>query len=470
MGIFSFFGKKDSRPASTPDDKDPSRKKRADSAGRTAPNTEAGRAQTVQRTVARATALKIDAIESEMSSEFVNTLTASQPAANAPGQSKVSGQPPAKTAASPAKNQAKKAAAFQPTLPMASTTDFLLGAGTTVGNVAVFATETAPVIEEAAILYANGQIDMVEQVLRDAIRDDALGTATLTVWRMLFELYQLTGKRSEFDTLSIDYASKFETSPPAWIGAAVEQPQTRAETPRSVPTVPFSGKLDGSIVKLLERAQKLAELSKVLRLEFIRVTEVDPVGCGILLSVLKKLQKSGHDLILVGALELVSKVRAILEVGRRDETEAPWLLLMEILRLLNLERDFEEASIDYCVTFEVSPPAFVAPRNKVTMALEENPTSAPPSEHFLMPPVIEGRTDQLMAAIAAYAAEHNPAIIDCSRLTRVEFGATAQLLSGLAPLTGGGSVIELHGVNQLVAALFNVMGLKDIVRILPRKI
>lgn len=278
MGIFSFFGKKDGRPASAPDDKDPSRKRRADDAARGVPNSEAGRAQTVQRTVARATALKIDAIESEMSSEFVNTLNANQAAANAPGQSKGVAPPRIKSqVAAPAKNQLKKAAAFQTTLPMGNTTEFLLGDGTTVGNVALSATETAPVIEEAAILYANGQVDMVEQVLRDAIRDDSLGTAALTVWRMLFELYQLTGKRTQFDTLSIDYASKFETSPPPWIETAVEHAPAHAETPRSVPTVPFSGKLDGSIVKLLERAQKLAELSKVLRLEFIRVTEVDPV-------------------------------------------------------------------------------------------------------------------------------------------------------------------------------------------------
>jgi ABC-type transporter Mla MlaB component len=471
VGIFSFFGKKDSPQVSAPDDKNPSRKKRTEGAGRIAASSEAGRAQTVQRTVARATAMKIDAIESEMSSEFVNTLSANRPAASAATQPKVAAGPPAKSqAASPQEAKARTPAAFQPTLPLGNTTDFLLSAGTTVGNVAASAGETAPVIEEAAILYANGQIDMVEQVLRDAIRDDTLGSDALTVWRMLFELYQLTGKRPQFDTLSIDYASKFETSPPAWIETAVEQPVAPVAARKSVPTVPFSGRLDGSIVKLLERAKKLAELSKVLRLEYIHVTEVDPIGCGILLSVLNKLQKSGHDLILVGALELVTKVRAILEVGRRDETEAPWLLLMEILRLLNLEKDFEEASIDYCVTFEVSPPAFVAPKNKVTTALEENVPPEPTSEHFMMPTIVEGRTDQLLQAIAEYAAEHNPAIIDCSRLTRVEFSATAQLLSGLAPLTGGDNVIELHCVNQLVAALFNVMGLKDIVRILPRKI
>jgi ABC-type transporter Mla MlaB component len=223
---------------------------------------------------------------------------------------------------------------------------------------------------------------------------------------------------------------------------------------------------------LLERAQKLAELSKVLRLEFIRVTEVDPVGCGILLSVLKKLQKTDHELILVGALELAGKVRAILQVGRRDETEAPWLLLMEILRLLNLEKEFEEASIDYCVTFEVSPPAFVPPRNKITTALEEvhMPDEASKAEQYQMPPVIEGKTEQLLQGIAAYAAEHNPAIIDCARLNRVDFSATAQLLSGLAPIAAAGNALEFHNVNQLVAALFNVMGLKDIVRIIPRKL
>jgi len=188
-----------------------------------------------------------------------------------------------------------------------------------------------------------------------------------------------------------------------------------------------------------------------------------------LLSILKKLQKSGHDLILVGALEMVGKIRAILEVGRRDETEAPWLLLLEILRLLNLEKDFEEASIDYCVTFEVSPPAFVAPKNKVTMAADEVPLHSSSSNNFVMPAVVDGGTDKLIQGIAAYSATHNPAIIDCSQLTRVDFGAAGQLLTGLAPLAAKGAHLEFHHVNHLVAALFAVMGLKDIVQVVPRK-
>jgi ABC-type transporter Mla MlaB component len=481
VGIFSLFGKKDRQPDSTPADKDSSRKKRdAKSTSRTDKNresaSEAERSQNVQRKAAQATAMKIDAIESEMSSEFVKPLpsggntisgSAARPTPRPRPETLPQTLPPTK------KKPSSNPSTLQ-LLPLIGTsTAFLLGSETLGGNVAISNSEHTPVIEEAAILFANGQTQMVEHVLQAAIEEDTLGSSAPIVWGMLFDLYQITGQQQQFENLSISYANKFETSPPAWI--EIQQTETQA-TPVAAtgltPAVPFSGRLDGNIIKLLERAQNLAEKSRVLRLEFVRVTEVDPIGCGLLLSVLKKLQKSGHDLILVGAPELAAKIRAILEVGRRTETEAPWLLLLEILQLLNLEKDFEEASIDYCVTFEVSPPAFVAPKNKVTTALEENPPAsqhAAETDHFMMPAVIEGRTEQLILAIAAYAANHKPAIIDCSRLARVDFSAAGQLLTGLTPFASDGASIELHNVNHLVAALFNVMGLKDILRILPRK-
>lgn len=474
MGIFSLFGKKDRRQATSAADKTSSRKKRDEEDTRINANTETSRSLNfqVQRKVAQATAMKIDAIESEMSSEFVKpTLTgdtAASPPPAAKALDKLAIKAPSAKLTKPRPDTSPASPLDLPT--MGTTIQFLLDKEPLNSKVALSASETAPAIEEAAILFANGQIDMVQYVLQGAIEENTLGHAALTVWAMLFDLLQISGKREEFDNLSIDYANKFETSPPTWI-EKVQESQTEPAPAISgvTPTVPFSGKLNDAIVKQLERAQNLAENNLVLRLEFIRVTEVDPIGCGILLSVLKKLQKSGNDLILVGALELTQKIRAILEVGRRDETEAPWLLLLEILRLLNLEKDFEEASIDYCVTFEVSPPAFVAPKNKVTTALEEIALPKSASEHFMMPAIVEGRTDQLIHAIANYAAAHNPAIIDCANLVRVDFNAAAQLTSGLAPVVSKDAKIELHNVNHLVAALFNVMGLAEIVRILPRK-
>jgi hypothetical protein len=40
---------------------------------------------------------------------------------------------------------------------------------------------------------------------------------------------------------------------------------------------------------------------------------------------------------------------------------------------------------------------------------------------------------------------------------------------GLAPLARNGRTIEMHHVSRLVAALFSMIGLTDIVRVLPRK-
>jgi ABC-type transporter Mla MlaB component len=392
--------------------------------------------------------------------------------------------PPASVAA-PAKSKSAEPAppkppvnaqkAADPTAPLApmmpdseSTTELLLNGTSTVGDIAEPSSEAAVTIEEAAILYANGQAEVVEQMLQGAIGEDAPGNITQKAWLMLFDLYQAHGRQQDFERLSIEYANKFETSPPTWNGSnQPAAPQQAASG--AAPIVPFSGKLDGGCIKLIERIRKLAENQRTLRLEFARVSEIDPAGCRLLLDVLKTLQKSGHDLILVGAAELVTKVRAILEVGRRDDTEDGWLLLLELLQLLNREKEFEEASIDYCVTFEVSPPAFVAPKSKVTTAQAEAAASAPSPDCFTMPALIEGRIDNLILAIAAYSDEHEPAIIDCAQLARVDFNAAGRLLTGLAPFCGNGKSIEFHQVNHLVAELFNVIGLADIVSILPRK-
>lgn len=472
MAIFGLFGKKDNPPATSPADKDAFRAKRSEGNPRVDPAADkTGRSQQVQRNVARATATakKIDAIESEMSSEF----SPSQAANNTlPGPVPQRQTPPPAGKSKSGKDQQQLPASFEATLPtMGMSTEFLLGEEGKSGGIEIVNSETTQVLEEVAILFANGQAEMVEQMLQGAIQEDTANTGFKAAWWMLFDLYQINGKQQQFDNLSIEYASKFETSPPAWTQSGqLEAQAAPVVRTGATPTVPFSGKLDGNIVKLLERAQKLGENTRVLRLEFSRITEVDPIGCGLLLRILKKLQNSEHDLILVGAPELANKIRSILQVGRRDETEAPWLLLLEILRLLNSEKEFEEASIDYCITFEVSPPAFVAPKNKVTTAMDENGSINTVSDCFMMPAIIEGKTDQLISAITIFATDHNPAVLDCSRLNRVDFNAAGQLLSGFAPLSGNGKAIELHHVNHLVTALFNVMGLKDIVRILPRKL
>ena len=484
MGIFSLFGKKDGQPARKPTESDASRKRRDTNTNPSRPaKSENEETQRVQRKAAAATAMKIDAIESEMSSEFVKPLPFSgNTMPGPPSQFLNTNVPSPETVAAPKAKPQVIAKAEQSALPeqaenssalpdiMGASTAFLLGAETVIGPVAISASEAPPVIEEAAILFANGQTDLVEPILLNAIAEDALGSTPLTVWGMLFDLYQITGEHDKFESLSLEYASKFEMSPPAWVESGKVEPQAAA-APRtgSAPGVAFPAKLDAGIVKQLERIKNMATMGNVLRLEFARVTEVDPIGCGLLLSVLKKLQKSGHNLILVGAAELADKIRSILAVGRRDETEAPWLLLLELLRLLNRETEFEETSIDYCITFEVSPPAFVSPQDKVVTDSKEEIEQEDSADRFMMPVVIDTRNETLLQNITAHVHKHNPAILDCSRLARMDFAVAGWLFGGMTPLINSGKVIELHNVNHFVTALCGVMGIKDIIRVIPRK-
>lgn len=478
MGIFSLFGKKDDR-QEKPAGKTRTRaqqgastaKQHSDSKknGTRSPATPARR----DAQAARETVLKIDAIESEMSSEFKapspRPMTPPLPPKPAPGTTATTTASLSKHAAPPEEKPDAKQEPVPAALPeIGAATDFLLNGSSTIVGVAVANSEVPAVVEEAAIMFANGQYQVAEQILQAAIEEDQAGNAILEGWLMLFDLYQITGQQQQFEALSIAYASKFETSPPAWTGTAPGHAQ-KAEPSEAIPTIPFSGKLDGAATKMIDRVQKQAETHRALRLEFARIAEVDAAGCGLLLNLLKKLQKSGHELVLVGAAGLVEKIRATIEIGRRDDSENAWLLLLEILQLLNRETDFEETSIDYCVTFEVSPPTFVAPKNKISTAAEEVAPAGVVANGFMMPPVIKGGIDDLILSITSYADEHNPAIIDCSGLNRVDFNTAGRLLTGLSPFCGNGKVIEFHHANHLVAALFDVIGLKDIVRIIPRK-
>ncbi|RFP08318.1 MULTISPECIES: STAS domain-containing protein [unclassified Duganella] len=440
MGLFSIFKKTDApAPQSSNDD---------DEAARLAANSETERLQQQarQREIARATAMKIDAIESAMTFDIFNEP---EPAWGS------------QRAARPAKPKAATHADGGPdTQALADIPTTLLLRDDDLPQLAV-AAETAPVVEEIAILYANGQGAVAEQLLSASLAEAA---GDRTVWWMLFDLYQVSGQRDRFDNLSIDYASTFETSPPPWnapAALAASSPDFAGLTP----TEAFAGVLAPHIDAQLERLRQSAAASPVLRLEFSRVTAVEAAGCALLLDTLRKLQAQQRELILVGADGLAALIREGIAIGRRDDTEAPWLLLLELLQLLNREKQFEEISMDYCVTFEVSPPSFTAPHKVATATAAPQHVSASP-DRFMLPPLLEGQLGPLLGQIQHYADQYQILVFDCSRLTRIDYACANQLHASLAQL---GKKIEFRDVNHLVTALLRLLGYADIARIYPHK-
>lgn len=440
MGLFSIFKKGKADEVVVDDD---------ENTARLAANSELERQRAqqsdLQREIARATAMKIDAIEAAMAADIFN-------------------EPEPAWARRPRPLQAASASNDGATLPMLDqyTTELL---GDEDMPLEAAAAESAPIVEEIAILYSNGQSEVAEQMLLGSLPDAAQDR---TVWWMLFDLYQVLGRQEAFENISIDYASQYETSPPSWVAPAASGSAAPAASGYSgvAPTLALAGTLNAAIGPQLERLDGMNQ-KLPLRLDFSRVNGVAPEGCALLLAALKKAQSGERELIVVGATELADQVRAILLIGSRDGGEAPWLLYLELLRLLNREKEFEESSMDYCVTFEVSPPPFVAP-SKVANAPRQATAGA--SDRFMLPAVIEGDISALLASIDEYAGQYPALVFDCGRLTRMEFGAASALQSKIAELASGGERrIEFRDLNHLVAALMRLLGYADIARLFPHK-
>lgn len=453
MGLFSFLKKKNDAPEARAGTR-PRTGELANPASAFAPttrmplDTEAERER--QREIARATAAKIDEIELEMTSDIFDDH------------------------AWAGNRRAPAVAAGAPNTPLLD----LDAADLLVADISpdtAVAPSSAPAVEEAAILYANGQFDAAEATLRACL--DGACRSERQPWWMLFDLYQATGREPAFESIAIDYASHFETSPPAYspMLAPPAVPSAQQGFAGVTPTATLSGQLDASAAAQLSRV--LASTLPLVRLEFSTIVAATPEGCAVLLDALQTLRRAGRELVVAGADHLLAVLRPMLAIGDRTPGEAPWLLLLELLLLMNREKDFEETAMDYCVTFEVSPPSFEAPARAAVSVGAGRGTDTVAGDRFLLPGVIEGSSGALLDAIAAYASQHPALVLDCSRLARIDYAAANALAARLRQLAGASSdedsqekrSIELRDLNHLVAALLRLLGVGDCARLYAHK-
>ena len=207
---------------------------------RPAPVTTAAPDKELARTLAMETAAKIDAIESEMARDFLRPSGRPTEFSNSAANSTLAR--PSQQPVPPPPTVQRQAAA--PSLEAVDT-----GPEDWQGNanaIELTSEGSGSAIEETAILFANGLIEPAEAGLRAAIQSDALGDAAQRGWLMLFELLQQRGDKAAFDSLTIEYVLRFESSPPAWIEYKDEGPVVApagAPKPTGSPVVRSSRKM-----------------------------------------------------------------------------------------------------------------------------------------------------------------------------------------------------------------------------------
>jgi len=310
------------------------------------------------------------------------------------------------------------------------------------------ANDVAPVIEEAAILFANGQIE-------------------LQAWLMLFDLYQHLGMKVEFEALALEFVMEFERSPPAWIETG-ERPDPALDT-GGIAYFALGGKLTDASAPELEKLRNAAATQPALRVDCGKLEGVDGPGSRLFRETLLSLRDAGKEVLLTGEARLIQFLEEACQPGRVETDGALWALLLDVYRILDFKDKFEEAAVNYAVTFEVSPPSWESqPGAEARGSAVLQPVEVA-DQALILSGELSGAGETLAKQLQDWAVANKMLIIDMSQATRVDLVTAGLMLNVLSKLQEAGTTIQIRGANELIRALFGVTGLSRVARIIPRK-
>jgi len=357
-----------------------------------------------------------------------------------------------------------------------------------------------PDLEEAAIRFANGDHAGAESGLMDVLaqhQQDA-PEQQLEIWMTLFDLYRATGQHDRFDTLAIDFAAQYSRSAPLWFSMPEQLGMAAAVEPAAgagagVVRKDFSWNapptLAVSSVAALQAS--LARSASPWTLSWARLTGIDEAAVPLMADQFTLWADREGQLVFSGVEKLNALLDAKAQSGDRSTSPEWWRLRMAALRLMGKADEFEMVALDYCVTYEVSPPSWVSPRCGYSDNEGGTSGAAPlaadsdfgPSDlgEMSMPapldagPVaqlsghIDGDATPLLEPFQAFLRPGVPLTIACDKLIRVDFAAAGSVLNWAAEQQSQGHVIQFHNLQRLVAIFFNVIGINEHAWVAPRK-
>ncbi|MGE4329517.1 STAS domain-containing protein [Diaphorobacter sp.] len=351
-----------------------------------------------------------------------------------------------------------------------------------------------PDLEEAAIRFAHGDYSGAQSVLKEVLvqhqHDDP--QQQHDIWMTLFDLYRAIGQQDEFDVLAIEYAARFGRSAPLWFSLP-EQLGLQSEKPATA--VP-QRELNWNAQPVLS-LQSVAALQALLArsappwtLTWTRLTDIEPPAVTALAEQFEAWAERDVQLRFTGVHALQAVLQARTPSGDRSVDPQWWRLRMAVLRVMGLPDEFELVALDYCVTYEVSPPSWAPPL--CGYSGDDGPRPAAlqemyDSELFLsgfalsQPGVasegpvpclqghIEGDATPVLEPLEAMMHPGIPLRVDCGRLVRMDFAAAGSVLNWAAAQQAQGHVVQFCDLHRLVAVFFNVVGVNEHAWVVPRK-
>ena len=334
-----------------------------------------------------------------------------------------------------------------------------------------------PPAQEAAVLYAGGFPAPAEAILKSLTRDPS-SRSNKQPWLMLFDLFEVTQNRAEYEALSLLYTVKFEQSPPAWAGGAESAADPRRTQGRERKDF-FALKPNavGELAPEIEKFLAFAESMGTVRLDLGKVASITAGESGLLAAALQRLRRAGLPMWFNNTETLERVLRAALNERASDITRSFWLLLFELYVLQGKMEPFEELGLEYAMAFEMSPPiwevyvnsvAASAARTSAALAASEAPVAAQQAG-FALKGVISTASQNQFADLAAHAAAGAELVVDMGKVLKVDFSACAQFFEVVKSIQLAGKRVILSNLSELNAALLEAFGFNRHAILIRRK-
>ena len=360
-------------------------------------------------------------------------------------------------------------------------------------------------LEEASIRFANGDDIGAEAGLQEMLAPGGSRAGQSEAWMALFDLYRATDQQEKFENAALKFVQKFDRSAPHWFS----MPDMVKAI--SVPAIPITG--NGSVadwicpssVGIQTTAALKAALVKASmpwHLDWSHLKTIEPLAVQALTQVFIAWSAQPVQLRFIGADQLQKVLHQATPSGQRDTEQAWWQLRMEALRVAHRPDEFELAALDFCVTYEVSPPSWETARCEYKSVDNQgqpifgNTIIGEASRDFMPSSLshqdgathmdalssqmaklmsidlsgqIEGDAVTTLEKLETKLMGADIMMISCTKLIRVDFSAASALLNWVSARQSEGRAVQFLDVNRLVVAFFNVIGITEHAKVMTRR-
>lgn len=358
------------------------------------------------------------------------------------------------TKAAPPQRPVPAGAAPRPVAPAANS------APNPAAPAAELADGTLSPLQEAAVLYSADYYEATAEVLKEYLREPA-GKNNIRAWLMMFDFYQLTHNRKEFEALSMLYTVKWERSPPVWVENEEGDPRRKEKRERK-DFFPIKPGADGALLPEIDRFEIFVKEMGSARIDFGKVKTILAEEAELFSLVLQRVRRAKMHLWFNGFDDFATLLKKCINDTPGPKSKGFWNLLFELYILDGKLNEYEELGLEYAVAFEASPPAWEAV-NRPTGTPGEGQADAakaePVAQGFPLKGVISAASKDALAQLAVYAANRDEVVVDAGGLLRIDFAFAGQFFESVRAVHLAGKRVILSNLNELVAALLEVFGM-----------